>query len=154
MDRVEQLSISRRRMWLGFLVGYGLSHGASIVASFMMDPEYGIRISKIVGGILSVCSLGGFAVFAVYLVRLILVRKHISGDPELESAVNDELVKHNRFKAYRIAFFAVVLGLLVMIFGSYLYPPLVRYGAHSALYIVIMSFIGAFLWYEWQADHD
>jgi hypothetical protein len=154
MEIIEQLSISRRRMLIGFLIGYGSSHGASIAAAYLMDPDYGTGISKLLGGILSFCSLGGFAVFVLYLVRLILLRRKIGTDPALDSAVNDELVNHNRSKAYRLAFIVLICANLLMIFGGYLYPPLLRYGVHSSLYIGLISFIGAFLYYELRAEHE
>jgi hypothetical protein len=153
MEIIEQLSVSRRRMLIGFLIGYGSSHGASIAAAYLMDPDYGTRISRLLGGVLSFCSLGGFAVFAIYLCRLILLRRKVSRDPALDSALNDELVNHNRLKAYRFAFLALICAQLTMIFGGYLYPPLLRYGVHSSLYVALISFISAFLYYDLRAEH-
>jgi hypothetical protein len=140
-------------MLIGFLIGYGLSHGASIAASYLMDPDYGVRISKWLGGILSFCSLGGFAIFVFYLFRLILLRRKIARTPALEATVNDELVNHNRLKAYRFAFIMIVCAHLLMIGGGYLYPPLLRYGVHSSLYVALISFVGSFLYYELRAEN-
>jgi hypothetical protein len=80
-------------------------------------------------------------------------------DPSLRKAVNDERVKLNWLKAYRFAFFAVLFfqGLLLVIqfveafFGPmYLLLPQI----YLTIFLAILSFVGAFLYYSREAKDE
>jgi drug/metabolite transporter (DMT)-like permease len=96
---------------------------------------------------------------AFFTVRYLLYKNTLRKDPSLRKAVNDERVKLNWLKAYRFAFFAVLIfqGLLLVIqfveafFGPmYLLLPQI----YLTIFLAILSFVGAFLYYNREAKDE
>ena len=94
----------------------------------------------------------------LFIARYWLYRRKLKKDLTVRMAVNDERVKLNWLKAYRIAFFVVVgITLFWKIYETGLYPLKWRPLPHPPWLIVFgaaISLVGAFLSYNKGAGRE
>jgi MFS family permease len=96
------------------------------------------------------------AAILIFSVRYFLYKRTLRKDPSLRQAVNDERVRLNWFKAYRFAFFAVLLFqglvLLVQFMEAFLGPMyLLLPHLYLTIFLAVLSLVGAFLYHNREA---
>ena len=115
--------------------------------SYFSDP---IRVIFEVGGAILL------VLFLLLLVRYVLFRASTLRDPALRRAVDDERIRLHWLRAYRLAFFSLLLIQLaskvpIVIMKWPLDPP---FQSHFSISAAAMTYLGAFLYYSRERAHD
>jgi hypothetical protein len=145
MSVIEDHDRLRGHMLLGALVGFAVWQGATI-ANELLAPTTTPRSMRIT---LVVISLAGGAYWSFYLFKILRWGRHISTDAAVATALNDERTELNRLKAFRLAFFAVMLTQLIVMIASLFFltiPAMIS--AQLTILVGCTAFIGGFLLYE------
>jgi hypothetical protein len=109
MSEREDLDRSRRRLLLGFLVGFSLWWGGSIARSLLA----GMALPRGVRAALSTLEIAGCFTYLFYGFRVVLWGRRAGADKELAASLNDERVRQARLKAFSAAFFAMNAAQLI-----------------------------------------
>lgn len=138
-------------VFAGSSIAFGLFMYPSVYRFFHFRESPRFDDSLFFGALILWLSTIGF-----FTVRYLLYKNILRKDPSLSMAVNDERVKLNWLKAYRLGFFAVMLfqGLLLVIqfleafFGPmYLLMPQI----YLTIFLATLSLVGSFLYYNREA---
>ena len=155
-SKIEKMNKMRRNIlfivFIGSLIAFSAFMYPSIyrLLHFRESPRF--DASPLLGAlILWICTI------VFFTFRYLVYKNTLRKDPSLRNAVNDERVKLNWFKAYRFAFFTVVF-FECLIFGIKIFVgfvgPLFLIFTHPYLYkyIAILSLVGAFLYFNREAQ--
>ena len=164
-NQIELMDIRRRRLLFFFLIGYGVWYGllnvyGTIQGFIRIFSDYRNPINQFINKPAEIIyySTGALLglVFIVFLFRWWSYKRNLKKDPEVQSAVNDELVKQNWLKAYRLSFFFTVTLLVLFqinrILDSFVFMGKLGFidglAIHYLLYVIVMSCVGGFLYYS------
>ncbi len=141
MTKAERFERARRRMLLGFAVGFGTWMVARLVRELLPALDTGpvVAFAVLVGGI------AGWLVFAVYLVWILRFTVTVHRDPAVEEILNDELVVENRRKALAFGFGAAMATQAALILFDWLRPASATLGANLTMLVGALSAVGTFL---------
>ena len=154
-SRIEKMNRMRRNIllivFLGSLIAFVSFIYPSVYRFFHFQEKMRFFITLLHAGIILL--LGTIALFSV---RYLFYKKALRKDPSLNTAVNDERVKLNWFKAYRFAFLVVFFfqcSLLLIQFLEAMIMPLhfLMPQIFLTLFLAIMSLVGSFLYYNREA---
>ncbi len=140
MTEREELDRSRRRMLLGFLVGFGVWEGTSIARALLGRAS----LPGVVRHGLFVVSLVGWAYWCVQLIHMIRWGRRVRRDPELAASVNDERVELARLKSWRVGFFAVLVAQAIPLLAPI--PAIV--GGRLTILVGLTASIGSYLAFD------
>jgi hypothetical protein len=154
-SKIEKMNRMRKNILLIVMIGSSIAFGAFLYPSayrlFHLNERPRFDETPFLYAL--IIWLGAVLFFGV---RYFLYKNALRKDPSLRKAVNDERVKSNWLKAYRFAFFAVVLLQGVMLLIQFLealigplyllFPPL-----YLTLFLAILTLVGAFLHYNREA---
>lgn len=154
-SKIEKMNLMRRNILFIVFAGSSIAFGA-----FMYPAVYRIfhlnerpRFDDSLFLYALAVWMGAVLIFSV---RYFLYKRTLRKDPSLRKAVNDERVKLNWLKAYRVAFFAVVLfqGLMLLLqfleaFVGPMYLLLPQ--LYLTLFLASLSVVGAFLYHNREA---
>lgn len=104
--KIEQLDRKRTAYRRGYVIWLIVFVIAWVTRSILKLFEIEIDILETVLLIILVLSV---AIQAYYAVKENLLKREIKNDPFLEGALNNELVRLNELKAWRAAFFTVIV---------------------------------------------
>jgi hypothetical protein len=99
----EALDQSRRKMLLGYLVGFDVWLVMRIADAVLGRTTLGSARLGLIG-----VALAGWAYWSVQLIHMIRWVRHVRRDPELAASLNDERIELARLKSWRVGFFAVL----------------------------------------------
>jgi hypothetical protein len=135
----EALDQSRRRMLLGFLVGFDVWVIMRIADAVLGRTTLGsARL-----GLIAV-ALAGWAYWSVQLIQMIRWVRHVRRDPELAASLNDERIELARLKSWRVGFFAVLAAQAIPLLAPI---PAVVAGQLTIL-VGLTASIGSYLAFE------
>ena len=140
MTERDQLDRSRRRMLLGFLVGFGVWEGMSIARALLGRAS----LPGVVRHGLFVVSLVGWAYWCVQLIHMVRWVRHVRRDPELAASLNDERIELARLKSWRVGFFAVLAAQAIPLLAPI--PAVVA--GHLTILVGVTVAIPAYLAFE------
>ena len=150
----------RTRFIRGLLIGYGIWHGLFILG-FNLRYVYSIshksfpldRFIRSIEGYYLVLGSAGFLVFIGFLFKWIHYKNTLKKNPQLKSAVNDEMTVMNWMRAFRFAFFAMILGIPLLeitkliLSGAFGIVAFVT-NTHLIFYIGVMACLAVFLHFD------
>lgn len=118
-DQIEKLENDRRRNTKGFFLVQSLFLIFWLLRFFLRSS--GILYSQLrtIGIIVLVAAL---IAQVYYVIKLASIAKKMKSDPEIFSALNNELVQLNELKSWKAAFFSTVGCLLFLGLISFLFP--------------------------------
>lgn len=164
--KIEKMVRMRRNILGGILLGYGILHGSFIVRKLILtqamqrwghrefrphwEDLYFIKNKYIFDtvGILALC------VLLAFLIRYLIYKRRLMKNPDLSSGVNDERIKQNWLKAYRLAFFVLLISQVLFqvfiqfLFSNRLHLSVYYLSHHLTFYLAIVSCISAFIFYN------
>ena len=155
-SKIEKMNKMRRNIlfivFTGSLIAFSAFMYPSIyrLLHFRESPRF--DASPLLGAlILWICTI------VFFTFRYLVYKNTLRKDPSLRNAVNDERVKLNWFKAYRVAFFTVVflqgLMLFIQFVEGFVGPMyLILPQPYLAIFLAILSLVGAFLYFNREAQ--
>lgn len=155
-SKIEKMNRMRRNILFIVIIGSSVAFAAflypSVYRFFHLNERPRFDDSLFLYSL--ILWLGAILFFSV---KYFLYKNTLKKDPTLMEAVNDERVRLNWLKAYRFAFFAVVLFqavLLLIQFLEALVGPmyLLMPQLYLTLFLAILSLAGAFLHYNREAN--
>jgi membrane protease YdiL (CAAX protease family) len=154
-SKIEKMNKMRRNILFIVIIGSSIAFGAflypSVYRLFHLNERPRFDETPFLYAL--VIWLSAVLFFGV---RYLLYKRTLRKDQSLREAVNDERVKLNWLRAYRFAFFAVVLFqviilllqlLEVLVGPMYLLLPQL----YLTLFLAILSLVGAFLYFNREA---
>jgi len=157
-DQIEKMNRMRKNILRGVLIGSIIAFGVFIYPTFFfifrkVRPLWSYRYLE---GALILWLL----VLLIFITRYWLYKKKLKKDSSLHAGVNDERIKLNWLRAYRFAFYMIIIITVVrqiaeIIFASSLLktglilpfiPWLILFGS-------VISLVGAFLYYNREAKN-
>ncbi|MFC2157056.1 hypothetical protein ACFLT9_04395, partial [Acidobacteriota bacterium] len=95
----------------------------------------------------------GFIIFFGFFLKWLHYKGQLKRDSQLRSGVNDEMTAMNWLKAFRFAFFSMVLGIpileiLKVILANVFGIATLLLNAHLIFYVGIMSCLASFLHFD------
>lgn len=154
MNKIEKLSRMRRNTLISVFVGSAIIFVLYLIPAvfswFHFQTKFALEKPILLGsGIL------GIFILLIFMIRFWLYKKSLKKDPSLRTAVNDERVKINWLKAYRIAFFVVVF---IHIFWKALEMIWFMWSIPHPTWIIIpasvMFLVGSFLYYNKETKDE
>jgi hypothetical protein len=154
-SKIEKMNRMRRNIlfivFTGSLIAFGAFMYPSVYRIFHFNERPRFDVSPLLGALILWVSTIVF-----FTIRYLLYKNTLRKDPSLRKAVNDERIKLNWLKAYRFAFFAVVLfqGLMLLIqFVEALAGPMyfLLPNLYLTIFLATLSLVGAFLYYNREA---
>jgi len=109
-NRIEMFDRMRKKYRGGHILGFIVFFIAWIVRTLIKMLE--LELETLYTGSMIVTLLA-IAVMAYFTVRLLIVERKIRKDPILKEALYNELVMWNELKAWRIAFFSVIVFIIL-----------------------------------------
>lgn len=140
VDEVEKYSRRRRRLMIGMGIAFLAWQltGMEVVNDFASGDRRAVRY----------VSLFAFAVWALVLVRLMRLRSMRGASAEARAALDDELVRANRARAFQTGYM-VMLGVAAVMFTASLFLTI---PGNAAAQVILVSGIVApmfsFAWLE------
>jgi hypothetical protein len=134
----EELDRSRRKMLVGFLVGFGVWQGMSIARALLGRTSFPVGLAALF------VSLAGWAYLCVQLVRMLRWGRRLRRDPELAASLNDERVELARLKSWRVGFFAVLAAQAIPLLA----PIPAEVGGRLTILVGVTASIGGYLAFE------
>ena len=158
MNQVERMNRFRKNLLKGILWGSGtwaalLVFWIVFVMNQIVDPATFSRSAHIIPGAV----LASAFVVLFFLLKYWRYKWTLRKDPALRSALDDERVSLSWLKAYRFAFFAIViLHALLIMNGALFQMAFRRPGIHLpgfaeyplTLLLAVVSCVGSFLYYS------
>jgi membrane protease YdiL (CAAX protease family) len=154
-SKIEKMNRMRRNILFIVIIGSSIAFGAFLYPSIYRFFHLNER-PRFDGTLFLYALAVWLCAILFFGVRYFLYKNALRKDPSLREAVNDERVKGNWLKAYRFAFFAVVLfqGLMLLLqFLEALVGPmyLLLPQLYLTLFLASLSLVGAFLYYNREA---
>lgn len=156
MSKIERLNRMRRNILLGVLAGTGIGFILLIFPTFIpySRHRWGVRLRwthTFFYGALLIWLL----TLLIFIVLYMLYKKKLKKDPALRVAVNDERVKANWLRAYRFAFYTVIIITifwkwlessfsLALLTGKFSLPD----GPWLILFGAVLSVVSSFLYFN------
>lgn len=112
-NQIEMFDRMRKKYRGGHILGFIVFFIAWIVRTLI--KMLGLELGILYKGLMIVLLLA-IAVMGYFAVRVVIVERKIRKDPVLKEALYNELVQLNELKAWRIAFFSVIVSILI---GAY-----------------------------------
>jgi len=156
MSKIERLNRMRRNILLGVLVGTGIAFVLLISPSFIPSSRHRWGVSLrwthfFFYGALLIWLL----TLLVFIVLYMLYKKKLKKDPTLQIAVNDERVRVNWLRAYRFAFYTLIVitifwKLAETVFARALLElkVILPDGPWLVLFGAVLSVVSSFLYYN------
>ncbi len=129
--KVERLSHIRRIM---MMVGAG-----SFLAWQLPMMDKSERLADSAAGLGGLVSLTGFAIWIATLVYLVGPWSRFSTSKDVNAALNDELVRANRQRAYMVSYAAMMLGAVSLFILSLFVPAKGIEVAHIIMTIGVVA---------------
>ena len=107
-NKTEILNRSRRKMLIGVVIGFGFWQGSHTIKSFFPDLLTLSSMSNILRFI-EFFGLLGWIYFSFNSYRMVKMIIELKRNPTLNQTLNDEFYKHIRIKAFKTAFFVVLI---------------------------------------------
>lgn len=160
MNDVERMNRFRKNLLRGILWGFGVWTAMQVIWTAVAFNGIISQTSHVFGIISRVIQ---FSVYAAILITIFFSLKYwrykwsLRKDPQVRSALDDERLKLSWFKAYRFAFFTVVVlysilflneWIPVMIFNRQAFSIPQETQTQLTLLVAALSCVGAFLRYS------
>jgi len=158
MNQIERMNRFRKNLLKGILWGSGIWAGLLViwivfVINQIVKPAAFARIAQFIPGAVGVSALA----VLFFLLKYWRYKWTLRKDPALRSALDDERVSLSWLKAYRLAFFAVVIiHALFILNGAFfqlafrrpglLLPTFAEYPL--TLLVSVLACLGSFLHYS------
>jgi hypothetical protein len=141
----DRLDLSRRQMLLGFIIGYSAWQTA-----FLLDQAWHLPV----GLRLALFGLGlvGWGYWVIQLLRMLKLGRMLRQQPQLADALNDEYVQQKRWKAWMVAFCAILVCQAAIILINLLAPFDAGIGAQITILVAVVSSVGAFLYFDREVE--
>lgn len=156
MSKIERLNMMRRNILLGVLAGTGIAFVLHIFPTFIPSsrPRWGVSLhwtrSFFYGALLI-----WLLTLLIFIVLYMLYKKKLKKDPALRVAVNDERVRVNWLRAYRFAFYTlIVITIFWKLAESSFSRALLMFklilpdGPWLILFGAVLSLVSSFLYYN------
>jgi hypothetical protein len=143
-DIKESLDQSRRKMLIGFAIGYVVWRGMYIINRFLPDSSI-LTDSRI---FFVIISLTGWLLWTYYLVRLMRFVRIIKKDPSLNDSLNNEYIQYIRLKSIAVAFFILLLVQMILLFISKIIVMNASVIIDINILTAVLSLIIAFLFFD------
>ncbi len=105
----------------------------------------GAALSALVERVLTILAAAAGGVWVLYGIRLILLRRELSRDPEAAAALDDERVRQVRAKALAFAFWCLVVYLAAIRLATFATDLAAGALALGGLLVAAVAALGAFL---------
>lgn len=152
--KIEKMNKMRRNILLGVLIGTVITFG------WFMLPSYkfiAIRYRNAETGFKGAMILW-LLTLLIFGIRYLIYRKKLMKVSSLRTAVNDERVKLNWLRAYRLAFLIViVITIYWKWYETGYFPVKGMILPHPPWFIVfgaVISLVGSFLYYNREAKDE
>lgn len=160
MNQIERMSRFRKNLLKGILWGSCIWTGIlviwiGIVFNRLISPTS--NIFKIVIPFLQYAGYASILIVLFFLLKYWRHKWNLREDPQLRSALNDERLRLSWFKAYKFAFFTLVVLHVIFLLNAHI-PRLIFHNQGIfipqfaeiplTLLLAILSCVGAFLHYS------
>ncbi len=149
--KIEKMNKMRRNILLGVLVGTVVTFGWFMLPAYKFITIRYRNVETVLKGTMILWLL----TLLIFGVRYLIYRKKLMKVPSLRTAVNDERVKLNWLRAYRLAFLVViVITIYWKWYETGYFPVRGMILPHPPWFIVfgaIISLVGSFLYYNREA---
>lgn len=157
MNKIERMNRSRKNLLKGILWGSGiwtimLVIWTGIAFNGLMSQTS--HVFEIFSSLVPTAVLVSILILLFFLLKYLVYKWSLRKDPQIRSALDDERLRLSWLKAYRFAFFAVVVmhGILflnesipVIIFHKQAFSIPQQSQTHLTLLVAVLSCIGSFL---------
>lgn len=120
----EKLLRSGKKNWIGLLIGFLILGGA---------PFFEGKASHYIAPIIYIAA--AYTIF--FLLRLFHLGRKLKKHPGLDMALNDEYIQHLRLKSYRVAYWAINVVIISLLFLKDVFSL----SDYSVILIILMTAI-------------
>ncbi|MCJ7580517.1 MAG: hypothetical protein MUP98_08270 [Candidatus Aminicenantes bacterium] len=157
MNQTERMNRSRKNLLKGILWGSGIWTVMLVIwigIAFNGLMSQTSHVFGIFGCLVPTAVLVSILILLFFLLKYWRYKWKLRKDPQIRSALDDERLRLSWFKAYRFAFFAMVImhGILVLnesipviIFHKQAFSIPQQSQTHLTLLVAVLSCIGSFL---------
>jgi hypothetical protein len=142
----DGLDRSRHQVLLGIVIGYSALQ-VTVLINRVCHLPIGLRL--VILGL----GLVGCGYWGIHLIRMLKIERILRQQPQLADALNDEYVQHKRQKAWKVAFFAILVCQAVIILANLLAPFDAGSGALITIWVAVVSSIGAYLYFDRESEN-
>ena len=140
-DRIEGLARERRHILLVSVITYAVWCGG-LILSLSQPFARGGHLA------LSIVTLVFGALWGGSLVWLLLWARRVKAYPEVMTALNDEMIVRNRWRAQRASLSALLVCLVAGVEMATFMDFSARTALLSMVWVLVVSQIGFYLWYD------
>ncbi|MDR0269652.1 hypothetical protein [Paenibacillus sp.] len=141
---ISRLESKRKRFLVGFIIGFMIWQVPYLVSYFTSGKNH-----MSLSGIWMTCvSMAGSAIWAYYLIRMLIWSRSLRNNREMAKALNDEYMQLIRTRSYAAGFW-VVMALIAVLFVISIWVPLATsFVLHTALFMGVVSSMLAYMRFE------
>jgi hypothetical protein len=144
IEKTETLNQNRKKMLIGFSIGFGVWWGAKTLVSLF--PEMGNLPNLSVSAAL--IGLAGWGYMAMFQIRIIKMNRKIKQNPALNQALNDELYEYIRLKSFKSAFIVLLIVQLFLLPVNIIYKLSAESVININIFIGIIAPIISFIFFD------
>jgi len=157
MNKIEKMNRSRKNLLRGILWGAGIWAVAQIIWTGIAFNGLMSQTSHVFGifsSFIPTAVLVSILILLFFLLKYWRYKWSLRKDPQIRTALDDERLRLSWFKAYRFAFFAVVVIHGILFFNEFIHVLLFHKQVFSipqetqtqlTLLVAVLSCIGSFL---------
>jgi hypothetical protein len=142
----DGLDRSRHQVLLGLVIGYSAMQ-ATVLINQVWHLPIGLRLAILGLGLV------GCGYWGLQLLRMLQIERMLRKQPQLADALNDEYVQQKRWKAWKVAFCAILVCQAVIILINLLAPFDAGIGALITIWVAVVSSIGTFLYFDRESKN-
>lgn len=128
---IEQLDQFRYNNIKWFTISWAIWYGAFIIKNVLTNKIFVLVIIAI--------GLTSWIFWVINLYRFITLGIVVNNDPVLKSALNDELMQHNRLRAFTIGYWVTTIVIGVLLIFALFTNISAQLVCEIALYIAVLS---------------
>lgn len=160
MNKIERMNRFRKNLLRGFLWGFGLWTALQVIWTGIAFNRLIPQTSDVFEIISRVIQFGVYAsilVTLLFFLRYWRYKRSLRKDPQIRAALDDERLRLSWLKAYRFAFFTVVVLYSILFLNEFI--PQIAFHKRGfilpqdtqtqlTLLVAVLSCVGAFLHYS------
>jgi hypothetical protein len=141
ISNVENLTIRRRKMLIGFSFGFSFS----LIGVFLSRISSTSIVLSNYRPIFLLSALFGWIFWLYNLVRILNYQKKIKKDPKLSETLNDEYIQLLRLKSFNIAFWIILISQGFIYITNMFYKLSVEFVILLNILIAVLAVILSFI---------
>jgi hypothetical protein len=141
ISNVENLTIRRRKMLIGFSFGFSFS----LIAVFISSISSTSIVFSNYRSLFLILALFGWIFWFYNLIRILNYQRKIKKDPKLSETLNDEYIQLLRLKSFNIAFWIILVSQGFIYITNMFYKLSVELVILLNIFIAVLAAILSFI---------